>query len=175
MQNCSTSNCELLRAAKSWLSSPLAAPLHSSNYRDPPCRFLRIKIDLQWLRSWTPSFTFPTNLERLRSCFIAPRTHSEPFCRLPTGYDLESHVIDDVDTHTSRCRRLALHSLLFRTVRRLALHSLLFRTFPVLKDFCFLRSQLLTIKNFLNLDSFFYMSQSVKSLCECCILLSTCC
>ena len=175
IQNCSTTNCELLRAATSWLSSPLPAPLHSSNSRDPPCRLLRIKRDLQCLRSWTPSFTFPLNFARLRSCVIAPRTHSEFFCRLPTGYDLESHVIDDVDTHTSRRRRLALHSLLFRTFRSLALHSLLFRTFRVLKDFCFLRSQLMTIKNFLNLDSFFYMSQSVKSLCECCILLSTCC
>ena len=162
MQNCSTSNCELLRAAKSWLSSPLPAPLHSSNSRDPPCRLLRVNRDLQCLRSWTPSFTLPTNFKRLCSCFIAPRTHSEFLCRLQTGYDLESHVIDDVDTHTSRRRRLALHSLLFRT-------------FPVLIFCCFLRSELLTIKNFLNLDSFFYMSQSVKSLCECCILLSTCC
>ena len=162
MQNCSPSNCELLRAAKSWLSSPLPAPLHSSYSRDPPCRLLRIKKYLQCLRSWTPSFTFPTNFERLRLCFIAPRTQSELLCRLQTGYDLESHVIDDVDTHTSRRRRLALHSLLFRT-------------FPVLKDCCFLRSQSLTIKNFLNLDNFFYMSQSVKSLCECCISQSTCC
>ena len=162
IQNCSTTICELLRAARSWLSSPRPAPLHSSKSRDPPCRLLRINRDLQCLRSWTLSFTFPANFERLRLCFIAPRTHSELFCKLPTRYDLKNHVIDDVDTHTSRRRRLALHSLLFRT-------------FPVLKDCCFLRSQSLTIKNFLNLDSFFYMSQSVKSLCECCILLSTCC
>ena len=85
MQNCSTSNCELLRAAKSWLSSPLPAPLHSSNSRDPTCRLLRVNRDLQCLRSWTPSFTFPLNFERLRSCFIAPRTHSEFICRLRLG------------------------------------------------------------------------------------------
>ena len=162
IQNYSTTNCKLLRAATSWLSSPLPAPLHSSNSRDPPCCLLIINRVLQCLRSWTPSFTFPTNFKRLCSCFIAPRTHSELLCRLQTGYDLESHVIDDVDTHTSRRRRLALHPLLVRT-------------FPVLKDCCFLRSQSLTIKNFLNLDTFVYMSQSVKSLCECCILLSTCC
>ena len=102
IQNYSTTNCELLRAATSSLSSPLPAPLRLSNSRDPPCCLLRINTVLQCPRSLTPSFTFPTDFECLCSCFIAPRTRSELLCKLQTRYDVERHKIDDVDTHTSR-------------------------------------------------------------------------
>ena len=47
IQNCSTTICELLRAAKSWLSSPRPAPSHSSKSRDSPCRLLRVNRNLQ--------------------------------------------------------------------------------------------------------------------------------